>query len=152
MQLHCLYFLLPMIKLRRALPEDEEAVFALARDMATSFQVERPAFSQTFAYSLAAENICLMVAETSEGIVGYVLGMAHAAFYANGNVAYVEEIMVKAEVRRKGVGKSLMEGFEAWAVSKESRLIALATRRASNFYQAIGYAESATYFRKVIGG
>ena len=139
-----------MVTVRRALPEDEEAVFALARDMATSFQVERPAFAQTFAHSLAAESICLMVAETSEGLIGYVLGMSHATFYANGNVAYVEEIMVKSEFRRKGVGKSLMEGFEAWAVSKESRLIALATRRAFNFYQAIGYAASATYFRKVI--
>jgi len=139
-----------MVTLRRALPEDEEAVFVLARAMATSFQVERPAFARIFACSLAAEDTCLIVAQVPEGLIGYVLGMAHMTFYANGNVAWVEEIMVKTEFRRKGVGKSLMDRFEAWAVSKESRLVALATRRASNFYQAIGYVESATYFRKVI--
>jgi hypothetical protein len=44
-----------------------------------------------------------------------------------------------------------MGDFEAWAASRECKLVALATRRAADFYQAIGCAESATYFRKIIG-
>ncbi len=43
-----------------------------------------------------------------------------------------------------------MDGFEQWASSRESKLIALATRRAAPFYLALGYDESAIYFRKLI--
>jgi hypothetical protein len=44
----------------------------------------------------------------------------------------------------------LMRGFEAWARARECRLVSLATRRASAFYAAIGYEESAVYFRKLL--
>lgn len=58
--------------------------------------------------------------------------------------------MVDAERRRKGVGALLMTEFERWARARGSRLVALATRRAAAFYAALGYEESATYFRKVL--
>jgi hypothetical protein len=43
----------------------------------------------------------------------------------------------------------LMSAFEQWAAAQGCALIALATRRAAPFYRALGYEESATYFRKV---
>jgi hypothetical protein len=43
-----------------------------------------------------------------------------------------------------------MQGFEAWAAKRGSKLVALATRRAAPFYQALGYEESAIYFRKLL--
>ena len=43
-----------------------------------------------------------------------------------------------------------MEAFEAWAKEREVKQIALATRRASDFYKALGYEESAVYFRKLL--
>ena len=43
-----------------------------------------------------------------------------------------------------------MTRFEAWAAARGCRLVALATRRAAAFYGAIGYEESATYFRKIL--
>ena len=63
---------------------------------------------------------------------------------------WVEEIMVREEFRRNGIGELLMEDFERWAASKNCRLVALATRRAAEFYESLGYAESATYFRKIV--
>jgi len=62
----------------------------------------------------------------------------------------VEEIMVSEDVRRRGVGRELMESFEHWARSRRSKLIGLATRRAAPFYKSIGYDESATYFRRLL--
>jgi len=139
-----------MFSLQRALPEDEEAVFILARDLATSYEVDRAGFALAYPQVLASDHMCLTVAQTSGTIIGYVLGTSHATFYANGNVAWVEEIMVRPDFRRKGVGKSLMENFEAWAASRQCRLVGLATRRAADFYQSLGYAESAAYSRKTI--
>jgi GNAT superfamily N-acetyltransferase len=65
-------------------------------------------------------------------------------------VAWVEEIMVSEALRRQGIGQLLMQEFEAWAVARGCKLVALATRRAAVFYQALGYEESATYFRKLL--
>lgn len=78
------------------------------------------------------------------------MGFIHDTFYANGKVAWLEEIMVKDDFRRKGVGSKLISFFEQDSKNKGCKLIALATRRASDFYIAIGYEESATYFRKTL--
>jgi GNAT superfamily N-acetyltransferase len=137
-----------MLTLRAALPQDESSVFCLALDLAMSFRVERAPFSHSFARVLASADMHLAVACASNEVIGYVLGISHPAFYANGNVAWVEEIMVREDHRGKGAGKMLMDHFEAWASSRQCRLVSLATRRAADFYRAIGYVESAAYFRK----
>jgi GNAT superfamily N-acetyltransferase len=139
-----------MIQVRSCLPEDEKAVFALVRDFATSFPVDQLSFSLSFSQVLSSADMCLAVAQSSDAIIGYVLGTAHPTFYASGHVAWVEEIMVKESLRKKGVGRLLMKNFESWAKSRDCRLVALATRRAAEFYKCLGYSESATYFRKVI--
>lgn len=92
----------------------------------------------------------LLVAEQDAQVVGYLLGFVHATFYANGPVAWVEEITVAENSRRHGIGRLLMQQFEQWAAARDARLVALATRRAVPFYQALGYEESALYLRKLL--
>lgn len=139
-----------MVTVRKGSMEDADALLTLVRDFATSFPIEPEGCATALSQILSLPNMYLAVALSDSVIIGYVLGTAHLTFYASGNVAWVEEIMVSPTYRRKGVGKLLMESFEEWGKSKEARLIALATRRAADFYQSIGYTESATYFRKVI--
>jgi GNAT superfamily N-acetyltransferase len=79
-----------------------------------------------------------------------VLGFEHLTLFANGRVAWVEELMVDESLRRQGLGRQLMDAFTEWVRSRHCRLVALATRRAAPFYQALGYEESATYFRKLL--
>lgn len=136
--------------IRKATPDDANDLFALVQQFATSFVPERASFERSLKNIVNEESACLLVAEEGEEIVGYCLGFDHATFYANGRVSWVEEIMVKTEVRRKRVGAALMEAFEAWAKSRGSKLVALATRRAAPFYAALGYEESAAYFRKLL--
>ena len=136
--------------IRQAGLDDANALFLLVQQFATSFQPEHTAFAASLNALLADENAWLHIAEAQGEAIGYCLGFDHYAFYANGRVSWVEEIMVKAEMRRHGVGESLMNAFEAWAKSRGSKLVALATRRAAAFYTAIGYDESATFFRKLL--
>jgi len=138
------------IHIRLAQHADAEAVFALAKPFATSFVVDAQAFHQAFAALLTSPQAHLGVAETAQQLVGYVLGFEHYTFFANGRVAWIEEIMVSAALRRQGIGQLLMREFETWAVARDCKLVALATRRAAAFYQALGYEESATYFRKLL--
>ncbi len=133
---------------RRAEPEDGPAILLLARAFATSFTVEQAVFERAFAELLTQPEAFLAVAEADGEVAGYVLGFDHLTFFANGRVAWAEEIMVSEAFRRQGVGRRLMEAFEAWATEREAKMIALATRRAADFYGALGYEESAAYFRK----
>jgi GNAT superfamily N-acetyltransferase len=60
---------------------------------------------------------------------------------------------VRDQERGRGIGRILMSAFEQWAAAQGCALVALvalATRRAAPFYRALGYEESATYFRKVL--
>ena len=134
--------------IRRARPNDKPVVLLLARAFATSFAVEPPAFDQAFDALLAQPEVFLAVAEASGEVAGYLLGFEHLTFFANGRVAWAEEIMVGEAFRRQGTGRKLMGAFEAWASEREVKQIALATRRASDFYEALGYEKSASYFRK----
>jgi GNAT superfamily N-acetyltransferase len=94
----------------------------------------------------------VLVADGGNVLVGYLLGFWHLTFYANGPVAWVEEILVRSEDRGRGIGRALMTTFEQWAARRDCTLMALATRRAEPFYSALGYDPSATYLRKVLQG
>jgi GNAT superfamily N-acetyltransferase len=128
---------------------DADSVFGLVRGFATSFAPERRAFDRSLEAIIPEESASLKVAECDGEIGGYCLGFDHYAFYANGRVSWVEEIMVRTDLRRRSVGHALMSDFEAWASGRGSRLVGLATRRAAPFYKALGYEESAMFLRKL---
>lgn len=137
--------------IRRATTVDADSVRCLARSLATTFTLDDAAFSETFGRIMDDEGARLFVAADELGMVnGYLLGFVHDAFFANGTIAWIEEMYVSEEMRRSGVGLVLEEQFELWARNRGATLIALATRRASAFYTAIGYKESASYYRKFL--
>ena len=135
---------------RKAVAGDANAVLVLTNDFATSFIVDENTFHVSFESLLNKSNACLLVAEMESRVVGYALAFFHHTFFANGRVAWIEEIMVHPDYRRTGIGKELMHNIETWATDQKCRLIALATRRASAFYEANEYEDSATYYRKLL--
>lgn len=144
------------LHIRPATTADADTVAELAAELAQSFPFSRAAFDRGYPAVLAAGDACLLLAtddRTGQAIpVGYLLGFQHPAFFANGPVAWVEEVLVRPEYRGRGAGRALMTAFEQHAAGQGCRLVALATRRAAPFYRALGYQESATYFRKVLRG
>jgi GNAT superfamily N-acetyltransferase len=137
-------------EVRHAGAGDADAVGALAAELALSFEFSREKFAVTYPALLAADGACVLLAVAGQEGLGYLLGFRHLTFYANGPVGWVEEIVVRRDDRGQGIGRALMGAFEQWAASQGCGLIALATRRAAPFYHALGYEESATYFRKVL--
>jgi GNAT superfamily N-acetyltransferase len=140
----------PTVDIRHADAGDADGVAALAAELAQSFTFSPERFRVCYPAVLSADGTCLLVAARGVERVGYLLGFRHLTFYANGPVAWVEEVVVREQDRGHGVGAALMRTFERWAAGQECVLIALATRRAAPFYRALGYEESATYFRKVL--
>lgn len=138
------------IQVRHASIADAGAVAGLAGDLAMSFAFSREQFDVSYPALLDADGACLLLAVSGDDYLGYLLGFRHFTFYANGPVAWVEEILVSREQRGRGVGRALMTAFEQWSAGHDCVLVALATRRAMPFYLALGYEESATYLRKVL--
>jgi GNAT superfamily N-acetyltransferase len=139
-----------MILIRPAVAADCEQVFTLTVKFATSFQLVANTFRASFARLLEQSGALLLVAEESGAILGYLLAFDHDTLFANGRVAWIEEVMVCEDRRRRGIGRELMACFEQWAKSRGSVLAALATRRATAFYLALGYEQSAAYYRKLL--
>jgi GNAT superfamily N-acetyltransferase len=138
-------------RVRVAQTADRDQVWPLAPELAMSFRPERAAFDALFGTLLIDPDTLLLVAETPEAeITGYLLAFRHPAFHANGAVAWVEEVMVSDRSRRTGVGRRLMASAEQWARTGGAACLALATRRAASFYRALGYEDSAVYFRKTL--
>ena len=97
---------------RRAKPHDGAALFLLARTFSTSFTVEQSAFERAFFDLLTYPDAFLSVAEVEGKVAGYLLGFDHPTFFANGRVAWAEEIMVEEAHRRQGIARNLMAAFE----------------------------------------
>ncbi|GLY58963.1 MAG: GNAT family N-acetyltransferase [Cellulosimicrobium funkei] len=133
---------------RPAQPGDADQVWPLARDFATSFTPERAAFDRTWQSLAETPGTLVVVAEAGSRVVGYLLASCHLTFLANGPVAWVEEVMVHEAHRRSGVGRELMGCTEDWAREQGAAYLALASRRAGSFYRALGYEDSAVFFRK----
>ena len=142
--------------IRAAVPADEGRVAALAAALAQSFPFSPAAFAASYPALLAAPDACLLVADTADAadtgaaLAGYLLGFRHLTFFAGGPVGWVEEVLVTEAGRGQGTGRALMAAFERWAAEHGCALVALATRRAAPFYRALGYEESAAYFRKLL--
>ena len=139
-----------IVCVREANRNDADALFSLASEFATTFVPSRSAFETALRNIISLNEAYLAVAEVDGGVVGYCLGFDHYTFYADGRVSWIEEITVKDSVRRMGVGRALVDNFEHWSRKRGSKLVALATRRAAEFYIRLGYVESATYFRKLL--
>jgi GNAT superfamily N-acetyltransferase len=137
------------ITIRPAKAGDSEQLWPLVQDFALSYRPERSAFERSFRDLLQRGDTLVLVAVSNAGaVVGYLLGSFHGTFFANGPVAWIEELVVGEPVRRSGVGSKLMASAEEWARRLPAAYVALASRRAGDFYLKIGYEESATYFRK----
>lgn len=137
--------------IRSAEPEDEVELFDLVAMFPTPTRIDRHRFRQQFLHKLGDSQFCLMVAERDENLVGYISGHRHAAFYASGEVAWVDELFVTEECRGTGIGRELMQSFERWASESECRLVGLATDGAREFYERMEFESKAGYYKKYLG-
>ncbi|GII83186.1 N-acetyltransferase [Sphaerisporangium siamense] len=135
---------------RQAREDDAEEIYGLTREFALSFRPERAAFHAAFPALLANPDAIVLVAVVDGAVRGYLLGFVHLTLFANGPVAWVEEAITQHGFRRRGLGRALLEEFERWARSRDGGYIALATRRAPEFYNALKYESAGTYYRKVL--
>jgi GNAT superfamily N-acetyltransferase len=136
------------LEIRPARTTDREAIWPLLGELAISFVPDRTAFDAALDALLAAPDALVLVAEMPGlGVVGYLVAYDHMTLLANGPAVWVGELVVDQTVRRSGVGRALMTRAEDWRREHGAAQVALATSRAHDFYQALGYEGAATYFK-----
>jgi GNAT superfamily N-acetyltransferase len=138
------------VEIRPPLETESDELFEFVRDFATSFAAERNSFDRNLSALVSDPDVALLCAFMDGRMAGYVLAFQHQTLFAGGPVAWVEEVYVGPEFRQQGIARALMAAVETKAKSAGCRLVALATRRASEFYEAIGYEASATYYRRLL--
>ena len=138
------------VTVRGATPDDELALFELASLFPTPTPCTLDRFRAILQSKLADPRSAIIVAVLDTRFVGYVSGSTRDAFYAAGATAGVDEILVVPNERGAGIGARLMNAFEAWAARQQCTHVALATRSAGLFYERLGYASRAEYFKKYL--
>ena len=139
-----------MVTIRPAAASDASPLFELVRAFPTPTPPGSEQFSRALDAKLSDGSACLLVAEHEGKLVGYVSGYCHVTFYAGGQTAWVDELLVIEALRGTGIGRELMDAFEQWAADRQSVLVSLATRGAATFYEHRGYTSKAGYYKKYL--
>ena len=132
---------------RPATHEDGESVFEMLGDFATSYVPERAAFDRSYATILVRHEGELLVAEDDRGVVGYILAADMPTLFANGPVTELLELYVKPSSRGDGIGRSLVGRAVRDASQRGAVEVTAPTRRARDFYLALGFESTAEYFK-----
>ena len=135
-----------MSKIREAENTDEEAVFSLAVDITRDPPIERAKFHRIWLEKLCNEASYVAIAELEGAVVGYISGYLHSTLYSNKPIAWVDEIVVREDARKRGIGKKMMNNFCNWASGNQSRLVALASQEGETFYRALGFKEDVSKY------
>ncbi len=139
-----------MIMIRQAVESDEKALFLLAQNSPALEKLEFEAFQITFIDKIHDTSSYLGVAERNGSLVGYASGNSHSTFYANGRSFWLDAILVESDSRLNGIGRLLMDDVSSWCSKRDCKLVSLATNGAKEFYNALGYDDSARYFKKCL--
>jgi predicted N-acetyltransferase YhbS len=134
---------------------DADAVFALLSEFVVSYTPDRQAFDHNFEMLLGKmtfDSTDMLVAEDGDAIVGYALMTRTRVLYANGQLAQLQELMVTASHRGKGIGGQLVEAVIARAEAAGAVEITVPTSRAPDFYPRFGFRRTAHYLKKRLTG
>jgi predicted N-acetyltransferase YhbS len=137
-------------RIRPAEAADADAVFALLELFATSYRPSRAAFDQNYERLLAAmthDGTDLLVAEDEGQVAGYVLAARFLVLYANGLVGELQELMVDPARRGRGLGRALVAAIVERARAAGAVELTVPTRRAREYYLALGFVETATFLK-----
>lgn len=134
--------------IRRAEARDEAAILRLTRQFAMSYTIDEAAFARNFPALLAQPGAVVLVGESADEVVAYVVGFALPTLFANGPILELTELAVEVERRRRGIGSALIEEVLRIALATGCVEIVVPTRRAGPFYETLGFARTADYYKK----
>ncbi len=100
------------------------------------------------------DNYFLVVAKENDKIVGSMLAVCCNSLASLGNpFLVIEDVVVKAEYRKLGIGKKLMNEVDKYASLKNCTYAIVVSsnyrKNAHKFYENIGFRDEVVGFRKL---
>ena len=135
--------------IRTAKQADEDAVYKLSQNFPSPTKISRDSFESSWRKKTNDSNSYTSVSELNNEIIGYVAGYVHRPIYANGPTFWVDELLVKENFRREGVGSMLMDSVEQRATQRKCKQILLASSKSAAFYEKLGFNGTATYLKNI---
>jgi GNAT superfamily N-acetyltransferase len=137
------------VLIRPARADDADVVFTLLNELAVSYLPDRDAFDLTFdSFAAGESNALLLVAEVDGVVHGYALTTISRLLYTNGSSAQLQELVVESSAQGAGLGSLLVEATERECRNRGVRQLTVASRRASGFYERLGYGSTADYLKR----
>jgi N-acetylglutamate synthase-like GNAT family acetyltransferase len=134
--------------IRRARPEDEAAIAALIEELALATDsAVAPGLVGRFGRMLSLDHRAVWGAEDEGHLVGVMTGSLRPTLLHAVPSALIDELVVAAQARGRGVGQALVETMVAWASEREASEVEVSAvadnYRARAFCQRCGFAKEA---------
>jgi GNAT superfamily N-acetyltransferase len=130
------------IEVRPTTPDDLAGPLSLLEESLRNGEPVPPVFAEQLARTVAHGDIEMLAARVKPG--GIHVGVAVLAFRSSvavgANFASIEELYVRPEARRRGVGRALVEAVGERCRARGVSYVEVQTDdEAAPFYQALGY-------------
>ncbi|MGW4906020.1 GNAT family N-acetyltransferase [Streptomyces sp. NPDC004270] len=140
-----------MTTVREATPSDADDIYRLLIGFVTSYRPDRAVFDDaTFPRIIAAAaegSAEFLVAEQDSCVVGYLLALRMPTLFASGTILELLELAVAEPMRGRGTGSALIRAVQAKAREAKDVEVTVPTRRAADFYRALGFHETAVHLK-----
>jgi PhnO protein len=135
------------LELRRALPQDEQAVYELICELEQDVDaMDRTAFALVYAHNAERYGVCYLLAWADDVPVGFGSAHVQQLLHHAGAVAEVQELIASQAARGTGVGRALLRALESWAARQGCAQIEVCCRtsreHSNEFYARQGYRAS----------
>lgn len=131
----------PDILIRRALQKDEEVIFSLLALIPANQELNNESWRAAHQRFRENTSLNVLVAELGDQIVGFIVLSIVPAI--TGLRAWVDDLAVAPQQRRRGIGQLLVEAAIQWASRHGATHLFLDTGRgnpdAQDFYQSCGF-------------
>ena len=143
-----------MFHIRQCKANDFDTVILLLRQLWTDKTVDPTLLRPIFERGLASSSKMYLVAMDENQVVGFGSLSLKDDLWPEGQVAYIDELIVNSEYRSKGIGAQLLNHLIATAREKGCYRIeltcAFSRTDAHGFYKHNDFASRAYVFSKVL--
>lgn len=128
--------------------QDLEEIYALSVQLSDRSKIDKNVLKDSLHIMLTDEHYLFFGISHDKKLIGYISGYIHTLIYANGKVAYIDEIVIDKDFRKNGYGKALISEFENRVRQHSVKFVTVSSRLVPGFYEKIGYEYVGIYFKK----
>ena len=141
-----------MIQIRSCVAGDFDEVILLLRQLWADKSVDPLTLRPIFDRALVSSSKTYLVATDENRVIGFGSLNLKDDLWPDGRVAYLDQLVVDTEYRKKGVGEQLLERLVSTAQQKNCCCIELTSafyrNESHQFYEKRGFARRAFIFTK----